>query len=52
MYRYTYVQLQFTYILTYMEYTTLLIMVGLLDPDIPLTNVPVCVTRIILWRVF
>ena len=50
--KYTYVQLQFTYILTCMEFTTLIIMVGHLDPDIPLTNVQVSVTRIMLWRVF
>ena len=35
-----------------MELTTLIIMVGHLDPDIPLTNVQVSVTRIMLWRVF
>ena len=35
-----------------MEFTTLIIMVGHLDPDIPLTNVQVSVTRIMLWRVF
>ena len=40
------------YILAYMEFTTLIIMVGHLDPDTPLTNVHVSVTRIILWRVF
>ena len=49
---YTYVQIQFTYILTYMESTTLIIMVGHLDLDIPLTNVRVSLTRIMLWRVF
>ena len=41
-----------SYILTYMGFTTLIIMVGHLDPDIPLTNVQVSVTRIMLWRVF
>ena len=46
-----YVQLQYTYKLTYMEFTTLIIMVGHVDPDIPLTNVQVSVTRIMLWRV-
>ena len=35
-----------------MEFTTLIIMVGHLDPDTPLTNVQVSVSRIILWRVF
>ena len=40
-----YVQLQYTYKLTYMEFTTLIIMVGHVDPDIPLTNVQVSVTH-------
>ncbi len=39
------------YILAWMEFTTLIIMVGHLDPDTPLTNVQVSVTRIILRRV-
>ena len=38
--------------MTYMEFTTLIIVVGHLDPDIPLTNVQVSVTQIMLWRVF
>ena len=36
---YTYAQYSLAYILAYMEFTTLIIMVGHLDPDTPLTNV-------------
>ena len=39
------------YVLAWMEFTTLIVMVGHVDPDILLTNVHVSVTRIILWRV-
>ncbi len=38
-------------VLAYMEFTILVIIVGHLDPDTPLTNVQASVTRIILWRV-
>ena len=39
------------YILAWMEFTTLIIMVGHLDPDTPLINVQVSETRKILWPV-